>query len=172
MSFRTKALVSAFVLAGIAFTGCTTAPVAPAPAAAPAPQAAAPAPSYPPLINELVAKTKSQIKTVKMPEFKAAFDRKDLGLLVDVRNENEFEDGFVPGAVNVPRGLIEFRIWKLVGFPDKTRMDAKMTLYCASGGRCALATKSLQDLGFTNVTSVDMKFDDWVKAGYPVAKPQ
>jgi rhodanese-related sulfurtransferase len=172
MSFRTKALVSAFVLAGIAFTGCTTAPVAPAPAAAPAPQAAAPAPSYPPLINELVAKTKAQIKTVKMPEFKAAFDRKDLGLLVDVRNENEFEDGFVPGAVNVPRGLIEFRIWKLVGFPDKTRMDAKMTLYCASGGRCALATKSLQDLGFTNVTSVDMKFDDWVKAGYPVAKPQ
>jgi len=170
MSFRSKALVSAFILAGIAFTGCTTAPVTPAPAAAPAAQAAAP--SYPPLINEMVAKTKSQIKTVKMPEFKAAFDRKDLGLLVDVRNENEFEDGFVPGAVNVPRGLIEFRIWKLVGFPDKTRMDAKMTLYCASGGRCALATKSLQDLGFTNVTSVDMKFDDWVKAGYPVAKPQ
>ena len=172
MSFRTKALVSAFVLAGIAFTGCTTAPVAPAPAAAPAPQAAAPAPSYPPLINELVAKTKSQIKTVKMPEFKAAFDRKDLGLLVDVRNENEFEDGFVTGAENVPRGLIEFRIWKLVGFPDKTDMNKKMTLYCASGGRCALATKSLQDLGFTTVTSVDMRFADWVKAGYPVAKPK
>ena len=154
----------------MALAGCTTAPVAPAPAAAPAPQAAAPAPSYPPSINELVATTKSQIKTVKMPEFKAAFDRKDLGLLIDVRNENEFEDGFVPGAVNVPRGLIEFRIWKLVGFPDKTRMDTKMTLYCATGGRCALATKSLQDLGFTNVTSVDMKFDDWVKAGYPVAQ--
>jgi rhodanese-related sulfurtransferase len=88
-----------------------------------------------------------------------------------VRQENEFVDGFVPGAVNVPRGLIEFRIWKLVGFPDKTRMDAKMTLYCATGGRCALATKSLQDLGFTNVTSVDMRFEDWVKSGYPVAKP-
>ena len=46
-----------------------------------------------------------------------------------------------------------------------------MTLYCATGGRCALAAKSLQDLGFTNATSVDMRFDDWVKAGYPVAKP-
>ena len=120
----------------------------------------------------MVAKTKSQIKTVKMAEFKAAFDKKDVGLLIDVRNENEFEDGFVPGAVNVPRGLIEFRIWKLVGFPDKTDMDTKMTLYCATGGRCALATKSLQDLGFTNVTSVDMRFADWVKAGYPVAKPK
>ena len=171
MTFRNKAVFTALILAGIALAGCTTAPVAPAPAAAPVPQAAAPAPSYPPSINQLVATTKSQIKTVKMPEFKAAFDRKDIGLLIDVRNENEFEDGFVPGAVNVPRGLIEFRIWKLVGFPDKTRMDTKMTLYCATGGRCALATKSLQELGFTNVTSVDMKFEDWVKAGYPVAKP-
>ena len=172
MSFRNKALITALILTGMALAGCTTAPVAPAPAAVPAPQAAAPAPSYPPSIGEMIAKTKSQIKTVKMAEFKAALDRNDVGLLIDVRNENEFEDGFVPGAVNVPRGLIEFRIWKLVGFPDKTRMDTKMTLYCATGGRCALATKSLQDLGFTNATSVDMRFDDWAKAGYPVAKPK
>ena len=171
MSLRNNVLLTALILAGIALSGCTTAPVAPTPVAAPAPQAAAPAPSYPPSINELVARTKSQIKTVKMPEFKAAFDKNDVGILVDVRNENEFADGFIPGAVNVPRGLIEFRIWKLVGFPDNTKMDTKMTLYCATGGRCALATKSLQDLGFTNVTSADMKFDDWVKAGYPVAKP-
>ena len=80
--------------------------------------------------------------------------------------------GAVPGAVNVPRGAIEFRFWKLVGFPDNTRMNTKMTLYCATGGRCALAAKSLQDLGFTNATSVDMLFNDWVKAGYPAAKPK
>jgi len=170
MSFRNKALFTALILAGMVLAGGTTAPVAQAPA--PAPQAAAPAPSYPPSINEMVAKTKAQIKTIKMAEFKAALDRNDVGLLIDVRQENEFADGFVPGAVNVPRGLIEFRIWKLVGFPDNTRMDTKMTLYCATGGRCALATKSLQDLGFTNATSVDMRFDDWVKAGYPVAKPK
>jgi rhodanese-related sulfurtransferase len=173
MSNHKNLLFAALILAGVvSLPACTTAPMAPAPAPAPAAQAAAPAPSYPPSIGQLVAKTKSQIKTIKMAEFKAAFDKKDLGLIVDVRNENEFEDGYVPGAVNVPRGLIEFRIWKLVGFPDKTDMNAKMTLYCASGGRCALATKSLQDLGFTNVTSADMKFDDWVAAGYPVAKPK
>lgn len=174
MSLRHNVLLTALILTGMAFSGCTTTTVAPAPApmAVPTPQVAAPAPTYPPSVSELVAKTKTQIKTVKMPEFKAAFDKIDLGLLVDVRNENEFADGFIPGAVNVPRGLVEFRIWKLVGFPDKTRMDTKMTLYCATGGRCALATKSLQDLGFTQVTSVDMKFDDWVKTGYPVAKPK
>jgi rhodanese-related sulfurtransferase len=173
MSYRNSLLCDALVLAGgVMLSACTTAPSAPATAPAPVVQATAPAPSYPPSINQLVATTKSQIKTIKMPEFKAAFDKKDLGLLIDVRNENEFEDGFVPGAVNVPRGLIEFRIWKLVGFPDKTNMNTKMTLYCATGGRCALATKSLQDLGFTNATSVDMRFDDWVKAGNPVAMPK
>lgn len=163
MSTRKSALFTALLLAGVVtLAAAQTAPVAPA---------AAPAATYPPTINQLVAATKAQVKTIKMQEFKTAFDRKELGLIVDVRNENEFADGYIPGAVNVPRGLIEFRIWKLVGFPDKTDMNAKMTLYCATGGRCALAAKSLQDLGFTNVTSADMKFDDWVKAGYPVEKP-
>jgi rhodanese-related sulfurtransferase len=173
MSYRKTLLFSALIISGIVtLTACTTAPMAPATAPAPVAQAAAPAPTYPASIGQMVAKTKSQIKTVKMPEFKAAYDQKNLGMLIDVRNENEFEDGYIPGAINVPRGLIEFRIWKLVGFPDKTDMTTKMTLYCATGGRCALATKSLQDLGFTNVTSVDMKYDDWVKAGYPVAMPK
>lgn len=172
MSDRNSLFCTVLVLAGgVVLSACSTTPTAPPIAPAPAAQAAAPAPNYPPSINQLVATTKSQIKTIKMPEFKAAFDKNDVGLLIDVRNENEFEDGFVPGAVNVPRGLIEFRIWKLVGFPDKTNMNTKMTLYCATGGRCALATKSLQDLGFTNATSVDMRFDDWVKAGHPVAMP-
>jgi rhodanese-related sulfurtransferase len=127
--------------------------------------------NYPPSVGQMVAATKKQIKTINMEQFKALVDRKEAGLIVDVRQEDEYADGFVPGAVNVPRGLIEFRIWKLAGFPDKTDMNKQMTLYCLTGGRCALATKSLQDLGFTNVTSVDMKFEDWVKAGYPVAKP-
>lgn len=131
-----------------------------------------PAPSYPPVVNQLVAATKKQVKTINLQQFKEAYDGKALGLIVDVRNENEFADGYIPGAINVPRGLIEFRIWKEIGFPGAVDMNRQMTLYCATGGRCALATKSLMDLGFTNVTSADMKFEDWVKAGYPVAKPK
>jgi rhodanese-related sulfurtransferase len=127
--------------------------------------------NYPDSVKQLIAATKKQIKTINMEQFKALVDRKEAGLIIDVRQEIEFDDGHVPGAVNVPRGLIEFRIWKLVGFPDKTDMNKQMTLYCLTGARCAFAAKSLQDLGFTNVTSVDMRFEDWVKAGYPVAKP-
>ena len=137
-----------------------------APASAPAP-----APNYPPAVGKLVAETKKQIKTIKMDEFRAAFDKKELGTLIDVREEEEFVDGYVPGATNIPRGLIEFRICKKVGFPNEVDMNKRLTLCCATGGRCSLATKSLQDLGFSNVVSADMKFLDWVKAGHPVEKP-
>ena len=134
-------------------------------------QKAPPAPTYPDSIKAYVGAAKKQVKLINMEQFRALVDKKEAGLIIDVRQENEFEDGFVPGAVNVPRGLIEFRIWKLVGFPDAVDMNKQMTLYCATGGRCALATKTLQDLGFTNVTSVDMVFDKWVEGGNPVAKP-
>jgi rhodanese-related sulfurtransferase len=129
-------------------------------------------PKYPPSISKMVADTKKQISTITMDEFKSALDKKDAGLVIDVRTEYEVEDGYVPGAVNIPRGLIEFRIWKELGFPKAVDMNAKLTLYCGTSGRATMATKTLKDLGFTHVTAVNMKFDDWVKAGYPVDKPK
>lgn len=134
--------------------------------------AAPPAPNYPPSVGKYVADTKKQIKTIKMEEFRAALGKAELGKVIDVRQEIEFEDGYVPGASNIPRGLIEFRIWKALGFPNAVDMDQRLTLYCLTGARCTLAAKSLQDLGFTNVVSVDMKFEDWAKAGHPVEMPK
>jgi rhodanese-related sulfurtransferase len=127
--------------------------------------------NYPASVKELVANTRKQIKTVDMAGFKAAFDAKTPGLIVDVREPEEFAAGYVPRAVNVPRGLLEFNIWGEVGFPDKTDVNKKIYLYCKTGGRCTLAAKTLQDLGFTDVTAVVMLFEDWKKAGYPVATP-
>jgi rhodanese-related sulfurtransferase len=123
---------------------------------------------FPPSVGQRVAETKKAIKTVDMATFKAMYDKKDVGMLVDVRDPDEFAAGHVPGAVNVSRGKLEFTIWKQVGGPEKPDYAKRMTLYCATGGRCALATKTLVDLGFTNVTSVDMKLADWQKAGYPL----
>jgi rhodanese-related sulfurtransferase len=158
--FLSASIAAATVLLPAALLAQTAAPAAPPP------------PSYPPQVGQMVAAVKKQVKTISLQQFKEGYDQKALGTLIDVRNENEFADGFVPGAVNVPRGLIEFRIWKELGFPAPVDMNRQLTLYCASGARCALATKSLMDLGFTNVTSVDMRFDDWVKAGHPVSKPR
>ena len=134
-------------------------------------QAGAPAPAFPPSVGQLIAEAKKQVKTITMDEFRVALDRKETGLIIDVREEDEYVNGFVPGAINIPRGVIEFRIWKRVGFPDALEMNKRLTLYCATGGRCALAAKSLQDLGFNNAVSVDMMFADWVNAGHPVTKP-
>lgn len=145
----------------------TAAIVTPAFAQAPA----APAPNYPPVVTKLVADTKKEVKTIKIDEFKAAYDKKALGVLIDVRDPPEYADGHIAGAINISRGLLEFRIWKALGFPNAVDMNQRITLYCLTGGRCALATKSLMGLGFTNVVSSDMKFEDWEKAGYPVAKP-
>jgi len=125
---------------------------------------------YPRSVSELVARTKTQIKTVDMATFKSGLDRGELGLIIDVREPGEYAVGHIPGAINIPRGQIELNIWPHVGFPENTDMSRKMTLYCGSGTRCVLATKSLQDLGFSSVTAADMRIDDWTRAGYPLVK--
>lgn len=124
--------------------------------------------NYPASVKELVANTRKQVKTIDMATFKGIVDTRAPVLIVDVRESEEFAEGHVPGAVNVPRGLLEFTIWSEVGFPDKTDMNRQMYLYCKTGGRCTLAAKSLQDLGFTNVTAVVMQIAEWKKAGYPL----
>jgi rhodanese-related sulfurtransferase len=126
--------------------------------------------SYPSSVSQLIATAKKQVRTIDMATFKSAFDQNGLGLLIDVREPGEYAEGYIPGAVNVPRGVIELKIWGYVGFPDKTDLNKKMTLYCGSGARCILAAKSLQDLGFNDITAADMRIDDWSKAGYPLLK--
>jgi rhodanese-related sulfurtransferase len=125
---------------------------------------------YPRVVNELIASARAQIKTIDVAAFKSALDRNDAGLIIDVREPAEYAGGHVPAAINIPRGLIELRIWPHVGYPGNADMGRKMTLYCGSGVRCILAAKSLQDLGFGNVTAVDMRIEDWANAGYPLTR--
>ena len=123
-------------------------------------------------VEQLIKNAKLTIKTVNMIEFKAIYDKHDVGLLIDVRDPDEYAAGHIPGAVNISRGTIEFKIWNRVGGTDKPDYNKKMMLYCGSGSRCVLATKSLVELGFTNATGIDMKLAEWVKAGYPIEASQ
>ena len=123
---------------------------------------------YPQEVTELVSRAKAQVSTVDMNMFKAGLNQKSLGLIIDVREPAEFAEGHVPGAINIPRGLIEFRIWSHVGYPERLDRSRKITIYCGSGARAALAAKSLRDLNFSDVSAADMKFEDWKKAGYPL----
>ncbi len=88
--------------------------------------------------------------------------------MIDVREPAEFAGGHVPEAINIPWGLIEFRIWSHVGYPDNLDKNQKIVIYCGTGARAALAAKSLPDLHFSNVTAVDMKIEDRQKSGYPL----
>lgn len=126
--------------------------------------------NVPPNVEQLVANAKKSIKTIKMDEFKKMHDKMEFDLIVDVRDPDEYVTGYIPGAINVSRGKLEFGIWQHVGGTTSPKLNTKMALYCGSGSRCALAAKSLKDLGFSNVVAVDMTLADWKKAGYPLQK--
>jgi rhodanese-related sulfurtransferase len=92
-------------------------------------------------------------------------------LVVDVRDAPEVEkSGKIAGAVNVSRGMLEFRADPESPYHDKNfSRDKTLILYCASGGRSALSGKVLKDMGYTEVYNVG-GFKDWAESGGPVEK--
>lgn len=96
--------------------------------------------------------------------------------VVDVREPEEFAEGHVPGAVNIPRGLLEFEV---DGHPAVNYQTAEalshrarpVVLYCLSGGRSALAAEALLRLGFANPMSLEDGILGWADAGHPVVTP-
>ncbi|MDN4999421.1 rhodanese-like domain-containing protein [Bradyrhizobium sp. GCM10027634] len=93
-------------------------------------------------------------------------------LVLDVRDAPEIEkSGKIHGAVNVSRGMLEFRADPDSPYHDKVfARDKPVILYCASGGRSALAGKVLKDMGYSHVYNVG-GFKDWVDAGGATEKP-
>ena len=93
-------------------------------------------------------------------------------LVVDVRDAPEVEkSGKVAGAVNVSRGMLEFRADPESPYYDKNFDKAKtLIVYCASGGRSALSGKVLKDMGYERVYNLGA-FKDWAESGAPIDKP-
>jgi len=126
--------------------------------------------NYPPTVTQKVQAAQKQIKTIGMEEYRKVVESPGTALIVDVREPQEYAAGHVPGAINIPRGVLEFQIWKQVGFPSSTELDRPVILQCQSGNRASLAAQSLEELGFTRTTAVVMSLDDWQKAGNPIVK--
>ena len=128
-------------------------------------------PPVPPNVKKMVGEAKASLKSIDMETLKAAIDNKEGIPIIDVRVPKEYAEGHVPGSINIPRGLVEFFVWgKVVGYPEETDTSKKIYVYCNRGFRAVLATKSLQDLGLTNVHFVDMQLAKWIEAGYPIEK--
>jgi rhodanese-related sulfurtransferase len=126
--------------------------------------------NWPDSITNYVAKVRKTVQTTDMEGYLAAVKNPNGALLLDVRGEGEFKAGHVPGTVNIPRGLLEFRIWKQFGYPAKVDTNRKVYVQCATGGRATLATADLKKIGFKNAVAVIMNLQDWEKKGYPFEK--
>ena len=126
--------------------------------------------NWPDSLNTYLAKVRKTVDTTDMKGYLAAVKNPNGTLLLDVREENEFKAGHIPGTVNIPRGVLEFRIYKQLGYPKTVDLNKKIYVQCQTGGCATLATADLKKIGFKNVTAVVMNLPDWEKAGNPWEK--
>jgi len=121
---------------------------------------------------DLVTEARQQIVEIT-PQAFAALPAPPV--LIDVREPAEFDTGHIAGAVNIPRGVLEFQVdahpaVANVSDPALSHKDQPLVLYCRTGGRAALAALSLQRLGFRDVRSIAGGITDWAGAGLPVTQ--
>jgi len=116
---------------------------------------------------DLIAQAKAEIDEVQPTEAAAEIDAGDVAL-VDVREQSEFDERHIEGAIHVPRSYLESRFEQFV--PDRSQ---RIILYCASGIRSALAAKTLaEDLGYEDVSSMAGGITLWRDRGLPVVTPR
>jgi rhodanese-related sulfurtransferase len=118
--------------------------------------------------QQLVAEAMAQVTTYSVEEVRARLHDSQVQI-VDIRDIRELAQGTLPGAYHASRGMLEFWVdpaspYHKPLFADESR---QFILFCGAGWRSALAAKSLQDMGMTNVAHMDGGYADWVKAGAP-----
>ena len=115
--------------------------------------------------DQLVKEAKASIKEISVNDVKSMIDGKEKIILLDVRDKNEFEEGSIPGALNISRGMLEFKVALVI--PDK---NAKIIVFCGLDLRGPLATKSLNEMGYVNAVNMTGGLKAWKEAGYAIAK--
>ena len=115
-----------------------------------------------PTYRELLQQVRGEIDEVDATRARELVDAGE-PLVVDVREQDEWDEGHIPGAVHIPRGNLESRIERAA--PDPTR---PIIVYCSAGNRSAFAAKTLGELGYQDVVSLSGGFTDWKRNGFPV----
>jgi rhodanese-related sulfurtransferase len=113
--------------------------------------------------EELVAEASENAGQTSVDEVKRALDSGEEITVVDVREPAEYEEGHLPGAMLVPRGLLEYRA--ATDLPDQGR---RIVTHCALGGRGTLAASTLTEMGYTNVANMQGGIKGWREQGYEV----
>ncbi len=120
-----------------------------------------------PRFLKLVEEARASVKECSIDELKKRVDTGERAgtktLIVDTREDHEWQNGHVPGAVHLGKGIIERDIEKAV--PD---IHTPIYLYCGGGFRSALVAQNLQKMGYTGCVSVDGGFRAWKEKGWPI----
>ena len=118
-----------------------------------------------PAFLKLVDEAKTRIRELTLTEVKRKLDAKEKFILMDVREDSEWNASRLPGATHLGKGIIERDIETMVPDPN-----AEIVLYCGGGFRSALAADNLQKMGYKRVYSMAGGFREWNEAGFPVEK--
>lgn len=114
---------------------------------------------------KIVEDAKERVREISIDDVKAGLDRGENFLLIDVREESEYANDHLPGAIHLGKGVIERDIEERV-----PKLDAPLVLYCGGGYRSALAADNLQKMGYTSVLSMDGGIRGWREKRFPLTK--
>lgn len=112
--------------------------------------------------QEQLESAKTAITTISSSEAEAIYRTGEM-LFLDVREPSEFNQGHIPGAVNIPMKLVEQQISQ-----NASDKESRILIYCRSGRRSALVTADLIKMGYTHLMNLGGGINEWTKAGYPV----
>jgi rhodanese-related sulfurtransferase len=115
--------------------------------------------------EQMVEEAKQAIREVSVAEVRKLLDAKAGIIVLDVRDRHEFAEGHIPGALNISRGSLEFKVGTVI--PDK---DARIVVCCGLDLRSPAATRTLNDLGYRNAVNMTGGLKAWREAGYGVEK--
>src|ERR1041385_1843896 len=115
--------------------------------------------------KQIMGEAKSGVPEGSPADGEKQLDRGDRPVVLDVREKEEFRQGYLPGAVSLPRGFLEMRVEETV--PDKS---TPIVAYCGGGTRSLLAGRILKELGYTNVVSMRGGFGAWKHQGLPITE--
>ena len=114
-----------------------------------------------------VERIKQDLENLSVEDLQKELADNDDVLLIDNREIQELVDlGTIPGAIHVPRGMMEF--WASPTSPyyrDYFTEDKRIVAFCAGGGRSAFAARDLKAMGFNNVAHLELGFNGWAKLG-------
>ena len=116
--------------------------------------------------RELLNQAKGEIEEIDSAEGARLLESDDAPLFLDVREQDEWDQGIIPGALHIPRGSLESRV------ESRVDRDRAIVVYCSVGHRSAFAANTLEELGYDNVVNLAGGFTEWKRNGFPTELPR